>query len=105
MKGTVILLAVLIVGLLAVIGSETVYAVDRIELLVPAESQAVETGGGEGAGMLLAAFKCESGSIESLCPAEAAEVGVEMGAGEDAGILLTPFKCGSGSIESLCPAK
>lgn len=105
MKGTGIRLRALMVGLLAVAGLHTAYAADRIEMLVPAETAAVETGGAYWTAVEPIEMKHETGHIAYVRPAESAEVEVAMGAGEDAGILLTPFECDNSKIELLCPAK
>ena len=104
MKGTGIRVIALMVGLLAVAGLHTAYAADRIELLVPAETAAVESGGAFWTAEPIE-MKHETGNIVYVRPAESAKIEVAMGAGEDAGILLTPFKCVSDRIELLCPAK
>ena len=104
MKGTGIRVLAIVVGLLAVTGLHKAYAADRIELLLPAETAAVETGGAFWTAEPIE-MKYETGNIVYVHPAESAEVEVGMGAGEDAGILLTPFKCESDRIELLCPAK
>ncbi len=94
MKGAAILLIALCIALGAVIGTELVYAVDKIELLQPAESQAVETGigAGEAEAMRLIAITAEYDPyrIEALRPAESQEVETGIGAGEAEEMLLLP---------------
>jgi len=105
MKGTKIRVIALIVGLLAVAGLHTAYAADRIEMLVPAETAPVETGGTYWVAVEPIEMKYVTGHIAYVRPAESAEVEVAMGAGEEAGILLSPFACDNSKIELLCPAK
>ena len=80
MKGREVLLIAVMVALVVValpLVSQKAYAADtgRIELLVPAESAIVETGGGEIPWMPLEsfAFGNDTGRVERLLPAESAE--------------------------------
>ncbi len=113
MKGIEVLLIGAVVALVVVmvpLVSQKAYAADTvlyIERLVPAESQEVETGGGEIPWVSLSPIVRgnDTGRIEQLLPADSAEV--EMGGGEIPRVLMTPFERGhdTGRIERLLPAE
>jgi hypothetical protein len=114
MKGIEVLLIAVMVALVVVavpLVSQKAYAADygRIELLVPAESGTVETGGGETPWMPLKsfAFGNDTGRIELLLAAESQEVEVTVGGGETPYEKLAPVKMGhdAGYIERLLPAE
>jgi hypothetical protein len=96
MKGTVIGLIALCIALGAAMGTEMVYAFDKIELVQPAESQEVETGirAGEVEEMLLipVAVTYDPYRIEKLRSAESYEAETGIGAGEAEEMLLLPVE-------------
>jgi hypothetical protein len=111
MKGIEFLLIGAMVALVAVtvpFVSQTAYAADigYIERLVPAESQEVETGGGETPWVSLEPFARgnDTSMIEQLLPAESGEL--ETGGGEASPVLMTPFERGNDPayIERLLPS-
>jgi len=114
MKGIEVLLIAVMVAFVVVavpLVSQKAYAADigRIELLVPAESAIVETGGGEIPWMPLEpfAFGNDTGRVERLLPAESQVVEVAVGGGETSFEFLAPLKMGhdAGYIERLLPAE
>ncbi len=96
MKGTIIALSALCIALGAAMGTEMVYAFDKIELLKPAESQEVETTihAGEVEEMLLipVAVTYDPYKIEKVRSAESDEVEIGIGAGEAEEMLLLPVE-------------
>ena len=93
MKGITVLFIGIVVALVAATVSfvpQKIYADDigYIERLVPAESQPVETGGGETAGAMLVPFPRGNDRIEELLPAESQET--ETGGGEGAKMFVSP---------------
>lgn len=114
MKGTRVLFIGAIAALVLVMTvpwvSQETYAAEavvHIERLRPAESQEVESGGGEIPSVLLSPIVRgnDTTRIEQLVPAETAES--EMGGGETPSALLPPFERGhdTGRIERLLPAE
>jgi len=112
MKGIEALLIAVIVALVAVtvpVRSQKAYADVNayIERLVPADSQEVETGGGETPWVFMSPIERgnDTGRIEQLLPAESQEV--ETGGGETPSVLMSPFERGNdtGRIERLLPAE
>ncbi|UCE80006.1 MAG: hypothetical protein JSV13_05080 [Nitrospiraceae bacterium] len=94
MKGTVIALITLCIALGTAMGTEMVYAVDRIELLQPTGTQEVETSisAGEREEMLLipVAVPYDPNRIDTLRPSGSQEVETGIGAGEAEEMQLLP---------------
>ncbi|MGD0885642.1 MAG: hypothetical protein ABSA46_12375 [Thermodesulfovibrionales bacterium] len=91
--------------------SQGVYAADfnsDIQRLIPSESMAIETGGGESPWMALksTAFSNDAGRIESLLPSESIVPEEVVGGGETARVELRAIKLGrdTGNIERLAPS-
>ncbi len=112
MKGREILLIAVMTTLVVIVVplvSQKAYAADTgyIELLIPAESREVETGGGETpfVPMEPAVLGNHTGHIERLVPAETQET--ETGGGEIPFVPMEPVVLGNdaGFIERLLPAE
>jgi len=112
MKGKEVLLIAVMLTLVVVavpFVSHKAYAADygRIELLVPAESAIVETGGGETPWMPLKSLAFgNANSIALLLPAESQAVDVAVGGGETPVVSFAPLTMGHDAayIERLLPA-
>jgi hypothetical protein len=104
MKGIKIILIVAMVALAITMSlvTQKAYA-DHIAYLVPAESVAVETGGGEYPAVLMAPTKFCDDRIELLLPAGSGIA--ETGGGEYPAVLMAPTKFADDRIELLPAAK